>query len=164
MGALIRRIDPLSRAAFGGLCIGGMTLEAIPVLVIVGIVGGIGIAVQGNLDRALAVWLGSWAAAVFATLLFLGIAYVFWPLASDWITEWQGYAWGFIIGGIGLAFMALTVFFTDWPLALEIIVPLVTTFAVGFLLPGRLIGVRRRPPAIETERSSRRRKTTLLRR
>jgi hypothetical protein len=161
---MIRRIDPVARTAFGGLCIGGMTAEAIPVLLIVGIVGGIGIAAQGNYDRALAVWLGAWGAAIFATLLFIGIAYVFWPLASDWITEWQGYAWGFIIGGIGLGFMALTVFITDWPLALEILLPFITTFVVGFALPGRLIGVRRRPPAIETERAARRRKTPLLRR
>lgn len=161
---MIRRIDPVARAAFGGLCLGGMTAEAIPVLFIVGIVGGIGVAVQGNFDRAVAVWLGSWAAALFATLLFVLIAYVFWPLASDWITEWQGYAWGFIIGGIGLAFMALTVFVTDWPLALEIIVPLIMTFLFGFALPGRLIGVRRRPPQTESQRAARRRKTSPLRR
>jgi len=145
---VIRRIDPLSRAAFGLLCIGGMTLEAIPVLVVVGIVGGIGIALDGNGDRALAVWLGAWAAALFSTVLFLSIAYIFWPLASDWITEWPGYAAGLVIGGCGLAFMALTVFVTDWPLAIEIIVPLVVTFLFGFALPGRVLGVRRqRRPA-----------------
>lgn len=138
---MIARIDPLGRTAFGVLCIAAMLLEAIPVLIVVGIVGGIGIALDGNLDRALWVWLGSWGAAVIATLLFLLIAYLFWPLASDWITEWQGYATGLAIGAGGLGVMALTVFLTDWPLALELIVPLLITFAVGFATPGWFLGM-----------------------
>ena len=155
---MIRRIDPLSRAAYGLLCIGGMTLWAMPTLVIVGTVGGIGLAAQGNLDRALAVWLGSWGAAVFATVLFVAIAYAFWPLASDWITEWPGYVTALAIGAAGLALMALTVFVTDWPLALEIIIPFVTTFLVGFSIPGWFLGLGN--PAIRTlrrERAGRRR-------
>ena len=138
---MIGRLDPLARAAFGGLCIAGMSLEAIPVLLVVGVVGGIGIALDGNFDRALWVWLGSWGASLVATALFVFIAYVFWPLASDWITEWQGYVAGFVIGGCGLAFMAFFVFITDYPLALEVLVPLAITFLVGFLFPGRLLGL-----------------------
>ncbi len=138
---MIRRIDPLGRTAFGGLCIAAMSLEAIPVLLVVGAVGGIAIALDGDGSRALAVWLGSWAAAWFATLLFFVITFVFWPLASDWITEWQGYVMGLIIGGVGLGFMALVVFVTDWPLAIEIMFPFVTTFLVGFLLPGWFLGL-----------------------
>ena len=145
---MIRRIDPLSRAAFGGLCIAAMSLEAIPVLLVVGVLGGLGILLVGNVDRALWVWLGSWAAAGFAGFLFLAIAYVFWPLASDWITEWQGYVMGFAIGGAGLAFMALVVFVTDWPLAIELIIPFLTTFLIGFLLPGWFLGLR--SPGLQT--------------
>jgi hypothetical protein len=139
---MIRRIDPLGRTAFGVLCIAAMSLEAIPVLIVVGVLGGLGILLVGNVDRALWVWLGSWGAAGFAGLLFLVLAYVFWPLASDWITEWQGYVMGFIIGGVGVAFMALVVFVTDWPLAIELIIPFLTTFLVGFFLPGWFLGLR----------------------
>ena len=138
---MIRRIDPLGRTAFGVLCIAAMSLEAVPVLLVVGVLGGLGILLVGNVDRALWVWLGSWAAAGFATLLFVAIAYVFWPFASDWITEWQGYVMGFVIGGVGLAFMALVVFVTDWPLALELIIPFAITFLVGFLIPGWFLGL-----------------------
>lgn len=138
---MIRRIDPLSRAAYGVLCIAGMTLWAMPTLVIVGVVGGIGIAVQGNGDRALAVWLGSWGAAVFAAVLFVAIAYLFWPLASDWITEWPGYVTALAIGAAGLGLMAVTVFVTDWPLALEILAPLAITFLAGFSIPGWFLGI-----------------------
>ena len=155
---MIRRIDPIGRTAFGLLCIAAMSLEAVPVLIVVGALGGLGILLVGNFDRALWVWLGSWAAAGFAGLLFLALAYVFWPLASDWITEWQGYVMGFIIGGGGLVFMALVVFVTDWPLAVELIIPFLTTFLVGFLLPGWFLGLG--SPAIRTlrrERAGRRR-------
>ena len=139
---MIGRFDVIGRGAFGLLCIAGMSLEAIPVLVTVGIVGGIGIALDGNLDRALAVWLGSWGAAGFAGMLFAAITYGFWPLASDWIIEWPGYVTAFSIGGCGLAFMALTVFVTGWPLALEVLVPLAATFVAGFSVPGRFLGLR----------------------
>ncbi len=138
---MIRRIDPLGRTAFGVLCIAAMSLEAIPVLIVVGVLGGLGILLVGNVDRALWVWLGSWAAAGFATLLFVAIAYIFWPLASDWITEWQGYVMGFIIGGVGLALMALVVFVTDWPLAIELVIPFLITFLVGFCIPGWFLGL-----------------------
>ncbi len=157
---MIRRLDPVGRGAFGLLCIGAMALEAIPVLLIVGVLGGLGILLVGNFDRALWVWLGSWAAAGFAAVLFVAIAYLFWPLASDWITEWQGYVMGFTIGGVGLAFMALVVFVTDWPLAIELIIPFLITFLVGSLLPGWFLGLR--SPGLQTldhrrERTARRR-------
>ena len=139
---MIRRIDPLGRTAFGVLCIAAMSLEAIPVLLIVGVLGGLGILLVGNVDRALWVWLGSWAAAGFSTMLFAAIAYLFWPLASDWITEWPGYVTAFLIGACGLGLMALTVFVTDWPLVLEVLVPLAATFLAGFSVPGRFLGLR----------------------
>jgi hypothetical protein len=138
---VISRLDPLSRAAFGVLCIAAMSLWAVPVLVIVGVIGGIGIALTGNGDRALAVWLGSWIAAGFAGLLVFIIAYTFWPLASDWIVEWQGYVTAFVIGAGGLGLMALTVFVTDWPLAFELLVPLAITFVAGFSIPGWFLGL-----------------------
>ena len=138
---VVRRIDPLGRSAFGVLCIAGMSLEAIPVLLIVGVVGGIGIWVDGNGDRAFWVWFGSWAAAAFATALFLAIAYVFWPLASDWITEWQGYVTALIIGAAGLGLMSITVFVTDWWLTFEIVIPLLMTFLIGFTIPGWFLGL-----------------------
>ncbi len=119
-----------------------MLLEAIPVLLVVGVLGGLGILLVGNFDRALWVWVGSWVAAGLSTVMFVALAYFFWPLASDWITEWQGYVMGFAIGGVGLAFMAFVVFVTDWPLALELIIPFAITFAVGFLLPGWFLGIR----------------------
>ena len=86
-------------------------------------------------------------------------AFVFWPLASDWITEWQGYVMGLIIGAIGLAFMAMVVFVTDWPLAVEVIFPFASTFLAGFLLPGWFLGLR--SPGLQTvehrrERAARR--------
>jgi hypothetical protein len=142
MANLIRRLDPLSRTAFGLLCIAGMSLWAMPVLAIVGVIGGIGTAVGGDLSRALGVWLGSWAAAGFAAMLFLGISFTFWPLASDWIIEWPGYATALVIGAAGLGLMAFTVFITDWPLALEVLAPLFATFAAGFAVPGRFLGLR----------------------
>ena len=155
---MIRRIDPLSRAAYGVLCVAAMSLLAIPVLGTVGVVGGAIIALDGNGDRALAVWLGSWAAAVFAFLLFFTMAYLFWPLASDWIIEWPGYVTALTIGACGLAFMAFLVFVTPWPLAMEVLVPLAVTFLTGFSIPGRFLGLRRqREPRREPARLARRR-------
>lgn len=138
---MIGRFDIVGRGAFGLLCIAGMALEAIPVLLAVGVIGGIGIALDANYDRALYVWLGSWAAAGFSTALFIAMAYLFWPLASDWITEWHGYVAALVIGACGLGFTALTVFVTMWPLALEILVPLAVTFLVGFVIPGWFLGL-----------------------
>jgi hypothetical protein len=139
---MIRRYDfLLDRIAFGVLCVDGMCILAVPVLLAVGPIAGIALAIDGNGDRAFWVWAGSWMAALFAAFLVIVFTLVFWPLASDWITEWQGYAAGFAIGGAGLGVMAFTVFITDWPLAWEIIVPLAGTFLTGFLFPGRLLGL-----------------------
>lgn len=140
---MIRRIDPLSRTAYGVLCVAGMSLLAIPVLFSVGVAGGIAIALDGNGDRAVAVWLGAWGASFVAFALFFVTAYLFWPLASDWILEWQGYIVAMTIGAIGLAVMAFFVFITRWPLAMEVLVPLAGTFVVGFITPGRFLGLRR---------------------
>ena len=145
---MIGKVDVLGRGAFGLLCIAGMLLEAIPVLFVVGIVGGIGIAVDGNYDRAVYVWLGSWGAMGIATLLFVLMAYLFWPLASDWITEWQGYVTALAIAAAGLGLMSLTVLLTDWPLALELIAPLIVTFLIGFSIPGWFLGLNRQMPTI----------------
>jgi hypothetical protein len=140
-----------ARIVYGILCVAAMSLEAVPVLIVVGVLGGLGILLIGNVDRALWVWVGSWVAAGFAGALFFALAYVFWPLASDWITDWQGYVVALIIGGVGLAFMALVVFVTDWPLALELIIPFVITLLAGAAVPGRLLGLRR--PAAARPRS-----------
>lgn len=145
---MIGNVDVLGRAAFGLLCISGMLLEAIPVLFVVGIFGGIGLAVDGNYDRAVYVWLGSWGAMGIATLLFVLMAYLFWPLASDWITEWKGYVTAIAIAAIGLGIMSITVKFTDWPLAIELIVPLIATFFIGFAIPGWFLGLSRQMPTI----------------
>ena len=118
-----------------------MLLEAVPVLLVVGVLGGLGILIIGNPDRALWVWIGSWAASGLSGVLFLLLAYIGWPLASDWITEWQGYVMGFIIGAIGLLFMALVVKATHWPLAIELIIPFAMTFLVGFAIPGWFLGL-----------------------
>ena len=138
---MIRRIDPVARAAFGLLCVAAMLLEAIPVLTVVGVLGGLGILIIGNTDRALWVWLGSWLAAGLSGFAFLALAYLFWPLASDWITEWQGYVMGLVIGAAGLLLMAVVVKISHWPLAIELAVPFALTFLVGFCIPGWFLGL-----------------------
>lgn len=145
---MIGNVDVLGRGAFGVLCIGGMLLEAIPLLFVVGIVGGIGLLIDGNPDRALWVWLGSWGASLIAAVLFLAIAYFFWPLASDWITEWHGYVTALVIAAAGLGLASIIVKFTDWPLAIELIVPLIITFLAGFSIPGWFLGLNRQMPTI----------------
>lgn len=139
---MIRRIDPVGRMAFGVLCIAGMAAEALPVLIAAGAVVGIAFAVDGQEGKALAVWLLSWACAAFAAALFLGIFYTMWPLASDWIMEWPGYATGFAIAGAGLALMAVLVFAVPMPLYLAVILPLVATFATGAAIANRLAGLK----------------------
>jgi hypothetical protein len=155
---VIRRLDPLSRTAYGVLCIAAMSLLAIPVLFSVGVMGGVGIALDGNGDRAVAVWLGSWGAAFVAFVLFFAMAYLFWPLASDWILEWPGYVTALTIGALGLAGMALSVLLTDWPLAMEVLIPIGATFFVGFSIPGWFLGLRRAPRSErQVSRAARRR-------
>jgi hypothetical protein len=139
---VISGIDPLGRAAYGVLCIAGMAGVALPVLVAAGPVGGVLYWIDGQGEKALAVWLLSWLAAVFAALLFSAGAYIAWPFASDWITEWHGYATAFATGGAGLGLMALLVFATPVSLYLAVVAPLVATFAAGFGVAGRLPGVR----------------------
>lgn len=155
---MISPTDLVNRAAFGVLCIAGMALLAIPVLFSVGPIGAAVNLLEGDEWRAFWVWVGSWSAAVVAGVLFFVSAYVAWPLASDWITEWQGYVIALLIGAAGLAFMALTVFVTTWPLALEVLVPLLVTFLVGFALPGRLLGLGARSKLpLERQRAEQRR-------
>ncbi len=145
---MIGRIDVLSRAALGLLCIGGMAGLALPVLVAAGAIGGIVFAAQGDPAKGLIVWLAAWAAAAFAVALFVAIVYAAWPLASDWITEWPGYAMGFGSGGAGLALMAALVFLAPLPLYAAIALPLGATFVAGFAVPGRFLGLRR--PGLRT--------------
>jgi hypothetical protein len=139
----VRRADLVARGAFGALCIAGMCLLAIPLLLTIGPTGAIINLIEGDQWRAFWVWVGSWLAMGVAGILFFVTAYVSWPLASDWITEWQGYAIAFAIGAAGLGLMILTVFFTTWPLAIELLLPLAATFLLGCLLPGRLLGLGR---------------------
>ncbi len=139
---MIRGIDPLGRAAYGVLCLTGMAGVAVPVLAVAGVIAGIVCWIDGDMGRALVVWLLCWAAAVGAGLLFLVGAYVGWPFASDWITEWHGYAGGFVTGGAGLALMAFMAFATPVPLYVAVIVPLAATFVAGFGVAGWLPGAR----------------------
>ena len=138
---MIRRIDPIGRAAFGALCIGGMATLAIPILLVGGVVAGLIFALDGEGLKGLLVWLLSWAGAAFAALLFLAIFIAAWPLASDWVTEWAGYVTGYIVAAAGLALMALLVFVTPLPLYAAVITPLALTFLVGFAIAGRLAGL-----------------------
>ena len=153
---MIRRIDPIGRVAYGALCISGMATLALPLLLVAGVVGGIVFALDGEWLKALAFWLLSWASAVFAATLSLVIFFTAWPLASDWITEWPGYAMGFAVAGVGLALMALLVFVAPVPLYAAVIAPLAATFAVGFGIAGRLGGLRA-PSARPRQRAVRRR-------
>ena len=139
---MIRRIDPVGRIAFGVLCIAAMAALAAPLLVVAGLVAGIVFALTGDGVKGLAVWLLSWAAAVFALALVLGIFYTAWPLASDWIMEWPGYATGFSVAGVGLVLMALLVFLAPVPLYAAVVGPLGATFAVGSGIAGRLAGLK----------------------
>ena len=139
---MIRRIDPIGRVAYGALCISGMATLALPLLLVAGVAGGIVFALDGEWLKALAFWLLSWAGAVFAAALSLAIFFTAWPLASDWITEWPGYAMGYAVAGVGLALMALLVFVAPVPIYAAVIGPLAATFAVGFGIAGRLPGLR----------------------
>ncbi len=125
---MIRRIDPLGRASYGVLCIGGMAALSLPVLLVVGVVAGVVYALDGHEGKAVVVWLGSWGAAALAVALFLAISYVFWPLASDWIMEWPGYAVGFAIAAAALVLMAFLLFVAPVPIYVAIIVPLAATY------------------------------------
>lgn len=119
-----------------------MSALSVPVLAAAGAIAGILTASDGDGSEALAIWLLSWAAAAGAGVLFFAISYVAWPLASDWVTQWQGYATGLVIGAAGLVLMALLVFVSTLPLYLAVIVPLAATFAVGFGTPGWFLGLR----------------------
>ena len=138
---MIRRIDPIGRIAYGALCISGMSGLAVPLLLVVGPIAGLIYVIDGDGLKGLAVALLAVAFAALAVGLFFGIFFAAWPLASDWITEWPGYATGFAIGGGGLALMALLVFVGPLPLYVAVIAPLAATFAVGFGIAGRLAGL-----------------------
>ena len=138
---MIRRIDPLGRLAYGVLCIDGMAALAFPLLVVIGPVAGVVIAIDDDGSKGLIVWLLAWACALFAAALFFAIFYTMWPLASDWVTEWGGYALGFAIATVGLAIMAVLVFLVSIPLYLAVLLPLAATFTAGFAVAGRLAGL-----------------------
>jgi hypothetical protein len=138
---VIRRIDPVGRIAYGVLCIAAMAALAAPLLVVIGTAAGVFFAINGDVSKGITVGLLSWACAVFAAALLLAIFYTMWPLASDWVTEWGGYALGFAIAGVGLAIMALLVFLVPMALALAVILPLAATFVTGFAVAGKLAGL-----------------------
>ncbi len=138
----VRRIDLVGRAAYGTLCIGAMAALALPVIFIAGTAIAVLELADDDNERALAFWLGSWAAAAFAGALFLAIFYAAWPLASDWIMEWPGYATGFSIAGAWLALLAVLVLATPLPLFVSIPVSLMGAFATGFAVAGRLAGLK----------------------
>lgn len=139
---MIARIDPVGRVAYGMLCIAGMAALALPLLVVVGSAVAVYHAVDGNGDRAAAAWLLSWGCALFAGALFLAIFYTAWPLASDWIMEWPGYAAGFSVAGAYLALMALLLFLPEVPVYAAVALPLAGAFATGFAIAGRLAGLK----------------------
>ncbi len=138
---MIRRIDPVGRIAYGVLCIAAMAALAFPLLIIIGTGAAVFIAIDGDGSKGLIVGLLSWAIAAFALALVLVLFYLMWPLAADWVTEWGGYALGFVIAGVGLAIMALLVFLVPMPLYLAVFSPLAATFAMGFAVAGRLAGL-----------------------
>ena len=138
---MIRRIDPVGRLAYGVLCIAAMAALAVPLLLVISPTAGAVFAIDDSVSKGLRVWLLGWACAVFSAGLLLAIFYTMWPLAADWVTEWGGYALGFVIAGVGLAIMAVLVFLVPMPLYLAVISPLAATFATGFAVAGRLAGL-----------------------
>jgi hypothetical protein len=138
---VIRRIDPVGRIAYGVLCVAGMSSLAAPLLIVIAATAGIVIAVNGDISKGLLVWLGGWGFAALAIGFFFAIFYTMWPLASDWVTEWGGYALGYAIAGAGLAVMAALVFLVDIPLYLAVILPIAGTVGAGIVVAGRLAGL-----------------------
>jgi len=138
----IRRIDPVGRVAYGLLCIAAMAALALPVILIAGIVVAIVVLNDGDDERALAYLLGSWAAAFFAGGLCLAIFYAAWPLASDWIIEWPGYAVAFSIAGVWLLIMAFLLFAVPAPLYVAVPLPLLGAFGTGVAVAGKLAGMK----------------------
>ena len=138
---MIRRIDVLARSAYGVLCVAGMAGIAVPVLLAAAVIAAIVFALDGDLSRGVVVWSVGWAAALFAAVVFFSASYFAWPLASDWVTEWQGYATGLAIGAAGLGLMALLVFVAPVPIFVALLAPVAATFAAGFCTPGRFLGL-----------------------
>jgi hypothetical protein len=153
---MIRRIDPIGRTAFGGLCIAGAAAVAAPVLLVVGAVGGVVFVTNGDVVYAIAYWLLAWAMAVFSAGLAVGIFFTAFPLSSDWITEWPGYAVALALGAATVALMALLLFPVPAPIYVAVIVPLLLCFGGGFGVAGRLAGLKA-PSARPRRRLARRR-------
>ena len=139
---MMGHIDPIGRAAFGLLCLAGMAALAVPALAVAGIVGAIVFGVRGDVGKALLVGLGTWGVAAVVGVVFVALVYIAWPLAADWITEWQGYATGFVIGGAGLGLMALLLLVISVPLYTALTVPPAASFGAGFGVAGWLGGLR----------------------
>jgi hypothetical protein len=138
----IRRIDPVGRAAYGSLCVAAMASIAVPLLIGAGVAVAAVELARGESTDALVYGLGAIAAAALAGGLFLAIFYAAYPLASDWITEWAGYAFGIVIGGAWLAVMAILLFLAPIPVFLAIALPLLGAFFTGFAVAGKLAGMR----------------------
>ena len=138
---MIRRIDVLARSAYGVLCGAAMAGLAVPVLLAAAVIAAIIFAFDGDVSRGVVVWLVGWAAALSAAVIFFSASYFAWPLASDWVTEWQGYATGLTIGAAGLGLMALLVFVVPVPTYIALSAPVAATFAAGFSIPGRFLGL-----------------------
>jgi len=153
---MIRRIDPIGRTAFGALCIAGAAAVAAPVLLLAGAVGGIVSGVNGDVVYAIAFWLLAWAMAVFSAGLAVGIFFSAFPLSSDWITEWPGYAVALTLGAATVVLMALLLFPVPAPIYVAVIVPLLLCFGGGFGVAGRLAGLKA-PSARPRPRAARRR-------
>lgn len=153
---MIRRIDPISRAAFGALCVAGAAAVAAPVLLLAGASGAIAYGTTGDVVYAIAFWLVAWAFALFSAGLALGIFFSAFPLSSDWITEWPGYAVALALGAATVALLALLIFAVPMPIYAAVILPLLLCFIGGFGVAGRLAGLRA-PSARPRPRPARRR-------
>ena len=138
---MIRRIDPVGRLAYGVLCIAAMAAISMPPLLVTAPVTGAIIAIDGDGSRGLLVWLAGWLCAVFAAGLVVTIFFAMWPFASDWVTEWGGYALGFAMAAVGLAVMAVLVLVVSMPLYLAVLLPIAGTVAAGIAVAGRLAGL-----------------------
>jgi hypothetical protein len=118
-----------------------MAAIATPIVLVAGTVLAMSRLAEGDAEQALAYALGSLALAALCGGLFLGLFYAAYPLASDWITEWAGYAFGFGIAALALLAMAVLLFLTPLPAYIAVLVPLLAAFATGCGIAGRLAGM-----------------------
>ena len=137
LDAVMKSIDVYGRLAFGGQCVAMMAIIAGPAIFITACIVPFFID-----DRAeqLTIWLGGWALGI--AVLAAGIAFgVFcWRWSGDWITEWPGYATGFVIAGIANAALAYMITSTPIPVYASCALAMGGAFVVGCVVAGNLAG------------------------